>query len=327
MNRSRLKYALLCASLLAAAAFAAVATAQPYPSKPIHLIVPFAAGGSSDVLARGVAKQLGEQMQASFIVENRPGAGGNLAAAFVAKAPADGYTVLFGTIGTFGISPALYKNLPFDPRNDFAPISLLHQLPNVLIVHSSLPVQSVQDLIGYARANPGKVAFASAGNGSISHLAGEMLKSMAGIDIVHVPYKGGGAAMPDLMSGQVSMMIETITNALAAARSGKLRAVAVTSAKRWPLAQELPTMIEGGVPGYQVDSWTGLLAPRGTPRPIIERLNTELVAAAKTPAYREAMLALGVEAISSTPDEFRSFMDAEIAKWAKVIQVSGAKID
>ncbi len=326
MKRSMIRLSMVIA-VLTWSAFARPGIAQTYPDKPIRLIVTFAAGGSSDVLARGVAKQLGDQMQASFVVENRPGAAGTIGAAFVARAPADGYTLLFGTIGTFGISPALYKNLPFDPFNDFAPVSKLHQLPNVLIVHSSLPINSVKDLVAYARANPGKLTFASAGNGSTSHLAGEMLKTLAGIDIVHVPYKGGGAAMPDLLSGQVSMMIETITNALAAARSGKLRPLAVTSVTRWPLAPELPSMVEAGVPGLQVDSWTGLLAPAGTPRPIIERLNAELVKAAKDPAYRQAMLAIGVEAVSSTPEEFRSFMQAEVAKWAKVIQTSGAKVD
>jgi tripartite-type tricarboxylate transporter receptor subunit TctC len=301
--------------------------AQNYPDKPIRMIVPFAAGGSSDVLARGVAKQLGDQMSAPFIVENRPGAAGNVGAAYVAKAPPDGYTLLFGTIGTFGISPALYKKLPFDAIQDFSPISKLHQHPNVLIVHSALPIRSVPDLLAYARANPGKLTFASAGNGSTAHLAGEMLKNIAKIDIVHVPYKGGGAALPDLMSGQVSMMIETITNALSAAKSGKLRAIAVTSAERWPLSPELPSMMEAGVPGFQVDSWTGLLAPAGTPAPIVQRLNAELVKAARDPAYKKAMFDIGVEAISSTPEEFRAFMQREIAKWAKVIEASGAKVD
>jgi tripartite-type tricarboxylate transporter receptor subunit TctC len=313
--------------MILAAVVPASAYAQAYPDKPIRLVVTFAAGGSSDVMARGVAKQLGDQMNASFVVENRPGAVGNIGAAFVAKAPADGYTLLFGTIGTFGIAPALYKTQPFDPINDFAPISKLHQLPNVLIVNSGLPIHSVKDLIAYAKAHPGKLTFASAGNGSAAHLAGEMLKTLAGIDIVHVPYKGGGAAMPDLLSGQVSMMIETITNALAATRSGKLRALAVTTVNRWPLAPELPSMIEAGVAGFEVDSWTGLLAPAGTPRQIVERLNAELAKAAKDEGYRKAMLAIGVEAVSSSPEAFRSLIQAEIAKWTRVVQASGAKVD
>lgn len=301
--------------------------AQNYPSKPIRLIVTFAPGGSSDLLARGVAKQLGEQMGASVVVENRPGAGGSIGAEAVAKGPADGYQLLFGTIGTHGVGPAIYKQLPFDPIKDFAPISLLHVLPNVLIVTNSLPVNSVKDLIGYAKANPDRVTFASAGNGSISHLAGELFKSAAEVRMTHVPYKGGGAAIPDLMSGQVSVMFETATNALAMARSGKVRALAVTGITRWSQAPELPTLAEAGVPGYQVDSWTGLLAPAGVPRSIIERLNAELVKAARDAGYRQQMSTLGVEAVSSTPEEFRTFIAAEVAKWTQAVQQSGAKID
>ena len=303
------------------------ALAQIYPSKPIRLIVPFAPGGSSDLLARGVAKQLGEQMGASMVVENRPGAGGNIAAEAVAKGPADGYQLLFGTIGTHGVGPALYKQLAFDPIKDFAPISLLHVLPNVLIVTNSLPVNSVKDLIDYARANPGRVTFASAGNGSISHLAGELFKTATDVRMTHVPYKGGGAAIPDLISGQVSVMFETVTNALSMARSGKVRAIAVTGLTRWQQAPELPTIAEAGVPGYQVDSWTGLLAPAGVPRTVVERLNAELVKAARDTGYRQQMSTLGVEAVSSTPEEFRAFIVAEVAKWTRAIQQSGAKID
>ncbi|MSQ72167.1 MAG: tripartite tricarboxylate transporter substrate binding protein [Betaproteobacteria bacterium] len=312
---------------LCAAAFAPHATAQAYPAKPARIIVPFAAGGSSDVMARTVGKQLAEQMGAQFVVENRPGAGGNIALEGVAKSAGDGYTLLFGTIGTNGISPALFRNLPFDPVKDLAPISMLHQHPNVVVVNSALPINSVQELIGYAKANPGKLTFASAGNGSVSHLAGELLKSIAGIQLVHVPYKGGGAALPDLLAGNVSMMIETPANAISMIKSGKLRALAVTGAARWPSFPDLPTMMEAGVPGYQVDSWTGLFAPATTPRAIIERLQAELVKAARDPGYRQAMLAMGAESVSTTPDEFRAFLQGEVAKWGKAIQASGAKID
>ena len=303
------------------------AAAQTFPAKPIHLVVPFVAGGSSDSLARGLAKQLGEQMGVSVIAENRPGAGGNIAAQSVAKGQADGYLLLFGTIGTNGIGPALYKQLPFDPINDLAPISLLHAHPNVLIVSNSLPVQSVRELIDYARANPGQVSFASAGNGSVSHLAGELFKMGAKVDLVHVPYKGGGAAMPDVISGRVPMMIETVTNALAAARGGRVRALAVTGISRWKLAPELPTVAESGVPGYRVDSWTGLFAPASVPPAVVDRLNGEVVKAAQSPAYREQMSLLGVDAVSSTPAEFRAFILEEVAKWRRAIQASGAKID
>ena len=314
-------------SVILSGAFASLSIAQNYPSKPVRLLVPFAPGGSSDVLARGVAKQLGDQMNSQFLVENRPGGGGNIALEAVARAPTDGATLLFGTIGTNGIAPALFKNLSFDPVRDLAPVSPLHQHPNVLVIHSSLPIRSVRELIDFAKANPAKLTFASAGNGSVSHLAGELLKSAAGIDIVHVPYKGGGAALPDLMAGNVSMMIETITNALSLAKTGKLNALAVTSATRWPVSPDLPTMIEAGVGGYQVDSWTGLFAPAATPKPIVDRLNAELVRAAKDAGYRQAMLAIGVEPISSSPEEFRSFLRAEVSKWGRAIQASGAKVD
>jgi len=300
---------------------------QVYPAKAVRLIVPFAAGGSSDSLARGVAKQLGEQMALSMVVENRPGAGGTIGAEAVAKGPEDGSMLLFGTIGTHGIAPALYKRLAYDPVKDFAPISMLHLLPNVLIVTNGLPVTSVQDLIAYAKANPGKVSFASAGNGSVSHLAGELFKMGTKTDMLHVPYKGGGAAMPDVVSGRVSIMFETVTNALAAARGGRVRALAVTGITRWKQAPELPTIAESGVPGYRVDSWTGLLAPASVPASVVERLNAEVVRATQAATYRDQMAALGVEAVSSTPEEFRTFIGEEVAKWRQAIQLSGAKVD
>ncbi|MCZ7562717.1 MAG: tripartite tricarboxylate transporter substrate-binding protein [Burkholderiales bacterium] len=208
-----------------------------------------------------------------------------------------------------------------------APVSLLHRLPNVLIVSNDLPVASVAELIAYAKARPGVLTFASAGNGSVSHLAGELFKAATGVDMQHIPYKGGGAAMPDVIAGRVPVMFETATSALAAAKGGKVRALAVTSAERWPGVAELPTIAEAGVAGYRVDSWTGLLAPAGTARAIVDRLSTELAAAAKAPAYRQHMQRLGVEAISSTPEEFRRFMQAEIEQWTRAVQQSGAKID
>jgi len=318
---------LVAGAMIGCVLASADAMAQAYPSKPIRLVVTFAAGGSSDSLARGVAKQLSEQMGVSVVVENRPGAGGSIGSEVVAKGQGDGYLLLFGTIGTHGIGPALYKNLPFDPIKDFAPISLLHLLPNVLIVTNELPVHSVRELIDYAKANPGRISFASAGNGSVSHLAGELFRMQTKTQLVHIPYKGGGAAMPDVIAGRVSIMFETVTNALAAARGGRVRALAVTGIERWKQAPELPTVAEAGVPGYRVDSWTGLLAPASLPQSVVERLNAEVVKATKTPAYREQMSALGVEAISSTPEEFRAFMVEEVAKWRQAIQLSGAKID
>ncbi|HZQ73539.1 MAG TPA: tripartite tricarboxylate transporter substrate binding protein [Burkholderiales bacterium] len=301
---------------------------QSYPAKPLKLIVPFSAGGSSDVLARGVARQLGEQLGEPVVVENRAGAGGMIALEYVAKqSPADGYTVLFGTIGTNGIGPALYRHLAFDPVKDLAPVSSLHTLPNVLLVNAGVPAATVAELIALAKARPGQLTFASAGSGSASHLSGELLKSATGIDILHIPYKGGGTAMPDVLSGQVSMMIETVTSALSAVRSGKVRALAVTTAQRWPSLPDVPTMIEAGVPGFEITSWTGLFAPAATPRPIVARLNAELVKAAHDPAYTKQMATLGVEAISSTPEEFAAFVQSEVAKWGRAIQSSGARVD
>ncbi len=317
-------------SLAVAATLALLSTpawSQAFPSKPIRLIVPFAAGGSSDVMARGLAKQLSDQLGTQVVVENRPGAGGGVAMEATAKAPADGHTLLYGTIGTNSVAPVLFKNLPVDPVRDLAPVSLAALNPSVLIVNAALPINSLQDLIAYAKANPGKLTYASAGNGSISHLATELLKTTAGIDMVHVPYKGGGAASTDLLSGQVSVMIETITNAMNLVRSGKVRAIANSGSKRWPTAPELPTFAEAGVPGFQVDSWTGVFVAAGTPKPVVERLSAEMAKAAANPDYRRSMTQIGVEAASSTPDAFSAFVRAEIAKWTRVAQATNIKVD
>jgi tripartite-type tricarboxylate transporter receptor subunit TctC len=300
------------------------AVAQPYPAKPVRLIVTFAPGGSSDVLARSVGKFVGEGLGQQVVIENRPGAGGRIGAEAVAKAPADGYTLLFGTIGTHGVGPALFRNLPFDPVKDFAAIGLLHKLPNLLVVHPSLGVGSVAELIALAKTQPGRLTFASAGSGSVSHLAGELFKVTAGVDILHVPYKGGGAAVPDLLSGSVSMMFETIPNAIPHARSGKLRAIAVTTATRSQIAPEIPTIAESLV-GYEVSSWTGLFAPSGTPQAVLARLNAETLRIAREPAYLEVMKGMGTDAVSSTPGELAAFVREEIAKWQRVAQAAGIK--
>jgi tripartite-type tricarboxylate transporter receptor subunit TctC len=303
------------------------ALAQQYPTGPIRLVVTFAAGGSSDVLARSVAKAMSEGLGQTIVVENRAGAGGNIGATAVARADADGYTALFGTNGTLAIGPALYKNLQYDPVHDLAPVGMLHQLPNVLIVHPTVPATSLRELIEYARSNPGKLTFASAGVGSASHLAGELLKAAANIDILHVPYKGGGAAMPDLLAGRVSMMIETIPNALPAVRSGMLRALGVTTPARSSAAPELPTLAEAGLPGFEVSSWTGLFVPAGTPRAIIERLNAETIRIARDPAYLEQIKIMGTEVTSSTPEALGEFMVKDIANWTVAVQRSGARVE
>ena len=245
----------------------------------------------------------------------------------VVSAPADGHTLLYGTIGTNSVAPVLFKNLPVDATRDLLPVSVLALNPSVLIVNAALPIQSLQDLIRYAKANPGKLSYASAGNGSISHLATELLKTTAQIDLLHVPYKGGGAASADLLAGNVSMMIETVTNAVTLAKTGKVRAIANSGSRRWPTLPDLPTFAEAGLPGYQVDSWTGLFVAAGTPAPIVERLNAELVKAARDPGYRTAMRNIDVEAVSSTPQEFAAFVRAEMDKWARVVKLTGTKVD
>jgi len=303
------------------------APAQSYPVKPIRIIVPFAVGGSSDIMARGLGRQLAEQMGAQVVVENRPGGGGGPAMQAVATSPADGHTLLYGTIGTNSVAPLLFRNLPVDPIRDLQPVSILALNPSVLIVNAALPIQSLEDLIRYAKAHPGKLSYASAGNGSISHLATELLKTTAQIDMLHVPYKGGGAASADLLAGNISLMIETITNAMALAKTGKVRAIANSGSRRWPTAPDLPTFAEAGVPGYQVDSWTGLFVAAGTPAAIVDRINAELVKAASDPGYRAAMSNIGVEAVSSSPLEFASFVNAERAKWARVIELTGTRVD
>jgi tripartite-type tricarboxylate transporter receptor subunit TctC len=300
------------------------AGAQAYPAKPVRMIVTFAAGGSSDVLARAVGKFVGDGLGQQVVVENRPGAGGRIGAEAAAKAPADGYTLLFGTIGTHGVGPALFRNLPFDPIRDFAPIGLLHKLPNLLVVHPSVGVSSVRELISLAKAQPGKLTFASAGAGTVSHLSAELFKSVAGVDIVHVPYKGGGAAVPDVLAGTVSMMFETIPTAIPHARSGKLRALAVTTATRSQFAPDVPPVADA-LPGYEVSSWTGLFAPAGTPPAIVARLNSETVRITRDPAYLEAMKTIGTDAVSSTPAELAAFVREEIAKWQRVAQAAGVK--
>jgi tripartite-type tricarboxylate transporter receptor subunit TctC len=316
------------ACVLIIALWGTAAAAQTYPVKPVRLVVTFAAGGSSDAMARAVAKSMSDSLGQQIVVDNRPGAGGNIGAEFVARSAADGYTVLFGTNGTMGIGPALYKNLTYDPVHDLAPVGILHTLPNVLVVHKSIPVDSLKSLIAYARAHPGEISFASAGNGTGSHLAGEMFKTFAAIDIVHVPYRGGGGSVTaDLMAGRVSMMIETVANALTLVNSGEMQALAVTTPKRSSAAPELPTFAEAGLPGYEVTSWTGLFVPVGTPRLLVMRLNTETKRVVKDPAYLAQLKQIGTDPATSTPEEFAAFVRADIARWTDTIKRSGAQVE
>ena len=305
----------------------APAAAQTYPQKPIRLVVGVPAGGTTDVVARLVGQKLGEQLSQQVVVENRGGAGGNIGAELVAKAPPDGYTLFLATIGTMTINPSLYTKMPFDTLRDFAAISQLTSMPQLLVVHPSVPVRSVKELIAYAKARPGQLNFASGGSGTAIHLAGELFKTMAGVEMVHVAYKGGGPAMTDLIGGQVSLMFDQILTALPHVQSGKLRGLAVTTEKRSPAAPQIPTIAEAALPGYAVTTWHGLLAPAGTSREIVNRLSTEAARALQSPDIRDRFAAQGVDPVSSTPEQFAAMMKAELDKWRKVIAASGTKID
>ena len=321
----------LVSALIGAAAFGVAATpaiaADKYPNKPVTIIVPFSAGGTTDILARIVGVKLGETLGETVIIDNRPGAGGNIGAALVAKAKPDGYTLLMGTVGTHAINQTLYPKLNFDPIKDFAPLTRVANLPNLLVVHPSVPAKNVQELIAYAKAHPGKLNFGSSGNGSSIHLSGELFKNMTGIDMQHVPYKGSAPAVTDLLGGQISMMFDNMPSAIQHVKSGKLRPLAVTTAKRSPALPNVPTIAESGVKGYEATSWFGLLAPAGTPPEIINRLNADLVKILAMPDVKKQMAEQGAEAYSETPAAFAGFIKTETAKWAKVVKASGAVVD
>jgi tripartite-type tricarboxylate transporter receptor subunit TctC len=322
MSVTPVRLALLIAAMWSAS-YSALAEGPAYPERPITMVVTFAAGGSSDVLARAVADAMSRGLGKQIAVNNRPGAGGHIGAEVVAHATPDGYTILFGTSGTLGIGPALYRHLRYDPLHDLAPVGLLHKLPLLLIVNPSIPVKTLKELVDYARSNPGKLSFASAGVGSVSHLAGELFKDEAKIDILHVPYKGGGAAVPDLLSGRVSMMLETIPNALPMARSGKMRAIGVTTKERSSLAPDIPSLAESGLSDFDVSAWTGLFVPAGTPRPIIDRLNSETRKIAGDKNYVALIHSMGTDVASSSPEAFGAFMRDDIARWTRVIKRAG----
>lgn len=303
------------------------ALAAGYPDKPVRLVVPFPAGGSVDFLGRLMAQKLSESLAQQVIVDNRPGAGGTIGADIVAKAVPDGYTLLLGTVSTHGINPSLYARMPYDAIKDFAPITQISDMPNILLVNPSLGVNSVRELVLLAKAKPGQLAFASGGNGTTQHLSGELFARLAGIEMIHVPYKGGAPAITDLLGGQVQVMFDNIIIPLPHVRAGRLRALAVTSAQRSPVVPELPTMAESGYPGYNITSWTGLFAPAGTPKDVVNRLNHDAVNALKAAAVRRRLAQDGVEVVGSSPSEFGAFMRSEQVRWAKIVKESGARID
>jgi tripartite-type tricarboxylate transporter receptor subunit TctC len=300
--------------------------AQDYPTKPIRLIVPFAAGGPMDIMSRALGERLTINLGQQVVIDNRGGAGGSIGTEIVARSAADGYTLLTGHIGTHAINVSLYPKLGYDPVKDFTPVSLMATLPLGLFVNVSVPVKSVADLVSLAKAKPGAVNFASAGSGGPTHMAGEMLKAMAQVDIVHVPYKGNAAALGDLVAGRVQMMFSNLLTAMPHAKAGKLRAIAVSSGKRSAQAPDLPTIAESGVPGYDLTPWYGLFAPSGTPRPIVTRLNRETDRILNAPDVRERFRLQGVDLVTCTPEEFAALIKKEIPKWREVVKKSGAKV-
>jgi len=306
---------------------ATAASAQTYPTKPIRLVVPFPPGGATDILARDVAQKLTEAWGQQVIVDNRPGAGGNIGSELVAKSAPDGYTLEMGTVGTHAINASLYAKMPYDHVKDFVPVILVAGVPNVLVVNPAVPANSVAELIAYAKANPGKLNFASSGNGTSIHLSGELFKFMAGVQMTHVPYKGSAPALQDLIGGQVQLMFDNLPPSLPQIKAGKLRALAVTSLARAPALPDVPTMAEAGLPGYEASSWFGVLAPAGTPPAIVTKLNAEIAKWLATPEAKEKLSKQGANAAGGTPEDFAKHIAAETAKWAKVVKDSGAKID
>ena len=321
----------ICACVLSVlpvySALAQAPSAAPYPSKPIRVLVGFPPGGNSDFVARAVGRGLGDLWGQQVVIDNRPGASGNIAAELVARAPADGYTLLLGVFA-HAVNPSLYgSKLPFDAVRDFAPVILCVSSANILVVHPSLPVKSVKELIALAKSKPGQITYASSGNGTASHLAGELLDLMAGIKTVHVPYRGTGLAHTDLMGGRVVMFFAAMAGTLPNVQAGRLRALSVTTVKRWPGAPDVPTMAESGLTGFEVNSWSGILAPAGTPPEVIARLNTEIARIMRQKETRDRLYSFGAEPIDNTPAEFAAYINAEITKWAKVVKGAGIRAD
>ena len=323
----RLALAGACAALAASALAPTGAAAQAFPSKPITIIVPFSAGGTTDILARVVGQALTTELGQSVIVDNRAGAGGNIGGQAAARAPADGYTLFMGTVGTHAINAALYKKMPFDPIKDFAPLTRVANVPNLLVANPAQPYKTVQELIAYAKANPGKVNFGSSGSGSSIHLSGELFKSMAKVDMQHVPYKGSAPAVTDLLGNQIGIMFDNMPSAIQHVRSGKLRPLAVTTAKRSPELPDVPTIAEAGVPGYEATSWFGLFAPAGTPTPVVAQLNKAIVKVLNLPDVKKKIAEQGGEVVAETPEQFAAFIQKESVKWGKVVKESGASVD
>jgi tripartite-type tricarboxylate transporter receptor subunit TctC len=304
------------------------AHAQNYPTRPVKMIVGFPPGGGTDVVARIIAPGLGENLGQPVVIENRPGATGTVAAAMVAKSPADGYTIMMGHVSVNAIAPSLFPNLQYDVVRDFAPVTLAASVPHFVVVHPSLPVHSIRELIAYAKERPGKLSFPSAGNGSTPHLAGEIFKVMAGVDLVHVPYKGTGQSVADLLAGQHQVGFDTAPASAGYVRSGKMRVLGVSSAKRIPEYPDVPTVAEAGVPGYEVITWYGVFAPGGTSPTVVGRLHAEIAKAMQAPATHARLAEAGADGSATrTPEEFAAIVRADTARYAKIIKEAGLRID
>jgi tripartite-type tricarboxylate transporter receptor subunit TctC len=314
--------------LVAAMALAAgTAAAQSFPSKPVRMVVTFPTGGAPDILARTISEKINPAWGQTVVVDNKPGAGGNIGAEFVARAPADGYTLVMGTVGTHSINGSLYAKMPYDMVKDFAPVTLIASTPNLLVVNNDVPAKNLTELIALARAKPGQLTFGSPGIGTSVHVSGELFNSLAGVRTTHVPYKGRQMAIPDLLGGSITMMFDNMPSALPVVREGKLRAIGVTSSKRSPSAPEIPTIAEQGLPGFEATSWFAVFAPAGTPRPVIDQLHAEMVRIFNLPDVQQKLRTLGLDPILGGPDELAKVQQSEIGKWAKVVKDSGAKAE
>ena len=316
----------LAAATLAVAGMGSALAADAYPDKPLTMIVPFSAGGTTDILARIVGQALGQELGQTIIIENKPGAGGNIGAQQASRAKADGYTLFMGTVGTHAINQALYKKLPYDPAKDFAPLSRVANVPNLLVAHPSRPYKTVQEMIAYAKKHPGEVTYGSPGSGASPHVSGALFQSMTGAELTHVPYKGSAPAISDLLGNQIAIMFDNMPSAIQHVRSGKLRPIAVTTAKRSPELPDVPTVAEAGVPGYEATSWFGLFVPVKTPADIQQKLHAAIAKVLKDPAVIKKINDQGGEVVIDTQDGFAKFIDAEAKKWGKVVKDSGASV-
>jgi len=304
-----------------------LALAQAYPAKPIRLIVPFPPGGGTDLFSRAIAGKLTEKLGWTIVVDNKPGAGGNLGVDAAAKSPADGYTMVMGQTSDLAVNPTLYRKLPYDPLKDLAPVVLVASAPIILVVAEKSPYRSLADIVAAAKKEPGKLTLATPGNGTVAHLTGVMLQREAGVELIHVPYKGASQALPDLMGGQVELYSSSVSSVIGQLKGGKVRAIVVASAKRSPALPEVPTVAESGYPGFDADSWYGLLMPAGTPPAIVERVNAEVNKLLSLPDLRERIGSEGGEALGGTPERFTALLKTDLAKWGHAVRESGAKVD